>query len=359
MNQRMFELVEMLKSLPTGDNAQPFRFAADDSSLEITHLSDVAEHKFNQGNVASLLSLGMMVFVIKNFANSRNLQCSIQFASDFSKEDVWLQCSFKPSQIQLVSEDSDLLNYLEQRRTDRGFYKKEKVEFEQFNHIFQDKIKFKKSLSQDIYKLILGYETMMFHDMDAFRDIEAWVRYNKKEVESTKTGMSCPNMGLDPFNSILFKFFSKGFFLNYIIRPYFKFIMSFKVNILYRQSAGYGLCVTKDTSDAGVIAMGGEIIKAWLMFAKKGWTIQPISSPTLVSFIARNRNGKFLPDYLNNINFCRETFNHEFQTEGEVVWLFRFGKPMKGGEKHRTLRLNVGKLMYQKKMKPETARVSI
>lgn len=350
MNQKMLELVEMIKTIPTGDNAQPFRFSATENEFEVTHLHEIAEHRFNQSNVASLLSLGMIVAIIKNFASANNFDYSLRFAKNFHEEAVWLQCSFKPGHLSEAREDHELLQYLKARRTDRGPYKSIPFDFEKHNKLFQNKIVFNSKLSNDCYRLIHRFETMMFDDFPIFRDIEAWVRYSKSEVESTKTGMSGPNMLLDPLNKLFFKLFSKNTFLNLFLRPYFKIALFIRVNLLYRLSTGFGLCVLKDTSDAGIVDMGEQILKAWLLLTKEGCVLQPISSPSIVSFLVRNRKGQFLSDYAKVVNQCEELLNKNFGSQGEIIWLFRFGKPILPPE--RTIRMDTEKLVYQASEKP-------
>lgn len=348
MNHRIIELVEMLQTVPTGDNAQPFRFSVTENTLEVTHLNDVAHHNFNQAYVASLLSLGMMTFIIKNFAAKNKLSYKIQHSRDFNLDQKWLTCEFSPSASQESTGDEDLLNYLSKRRTDRRLYRKEAFNFDDFNKTFDGKIKFKDSLSSKSYGLISRFENMIFDDLETFKHIEAWVRYSKKEMESTHTGMSCANMGIDPVNSGLFRHYKHGTFVNHILNYWFKFIMILKVRVNYPRSIGFGLCTLTDTSNAGIIDMGEHILKAWLKLTKMGYTLQPISSPTLVSFLARNRNGKFISSYKDEAHACSETFTNEFGVKGEVIWLFRFGKPLSGAEKHRTLRLPLKKILTNK-----------
>lgn len=322
------ELVDMLRKIPTGDNAQPFRYALGQDSIEVIHFNNIARHKFNQGQVASLLSLGMIEFIIKNYSVKNNLNCNIEFANDFKNEDVWLRCHFSPAETVKSNGDEELLNYLSKRQTDRGFYYPKKADVSDIQEALKDSIYFKNNLSSDSYKMITKYETMIFDDLDAFRDIEKWIRYNKKDVDTTRTGMSRQNLKLDLLNSKLFRIFAKGSKLNKWLSFYFKSIIFIRTQTFVRSSAGYGLCVVKDNSDASVIQMGGHILKAWLMLTKKGFAFQPISSPSLISYLARNRSANFQKEYVDGTHKCVETFNTHFGSNGEIIWLFRFGKPV-------------------------------
>jgi hypothetical protein len=338
---QLLKLSELLRHIPTGDNAQPFRYAIHHDFIEVFHHKEIAKHVYNQSNVASLLSLGMIVFVIKTFAASQRLKVSMKFTERFLDEESWLTCHFSPSTEEVDTSDIHLLNFLELRKTDRGMYQGEDFDLSALKQTFKDQIYFKTDLTKNAFKMIKKFEGMMFDDINVFKDIEKWIRYTQKDVVKTRTGMSRQNLGLDYANALLFKIFRRNTFLNSVLKKYFKFVSSLKMGVVYRRSAGFGLCVLKDNSDPAIVEMGSNILKIWLMLTQKGYNLQPISAPSLTSFINRNRNGQFIPSYAKDTSKCCDTLNREFSSQGEIIWLFRFGRPVNTKMK-TTLRLKPG-----------------
>jgi hypothetical protein len=348
------ELINYLRFIPTGDNAQPFRYQADENSITVFHIDELAKHRFNQKNTASLLSLGMIKHVIDLFANKKGLVCSYSIPEHFSDHSPWLECHFTKPETQCkfrLQDKESPINYLFERYTDRGAYPSDTFDLRPLQEKYNGFIAFKSQLTPVAYKSISRFETMIFDDLQAFKDIEKWLRYSKDEILKTNTGMSLKNIGLDFLNGLLFKLFKSETIANAFLSPYFKFLTKIKVKVIYPKSSGFGLCYVKDSSNKEIIVMGEKIMNLWLDITAQGYTLQPISSPTLLTYIYRNREGEFDKNYDLDLNSANKIFNEEFKIDGEIIWMFRFGRATSAKINNRTMRLPIDQNLIIKEKK--------
>ncbi|MBC7464711.1 MAG: hypothetical protein H7256_01860 [Bdellovibrio sp.] len=336
-------LISLLRLIPTGDNAQQFRYKIVGDSLEVYHDSKIAEHRFNQSNVASLLSLGMIVEVAVTFAIENQFPAQLVYAQDFLKEDLWLTISFQSVAAAVdLKKNEHFLSLLKERKTFRGFFKKSQFDFSEMNRQFAGKAVFVKKLPKAAFGLMLKMENMIFDDYEAFKHIEKWFRYSNQALHETKTGMSLANLNIDAFNGLLLKAIRRSYFLSVILRPYFKALNFFKVNALYRQSVGFGIITVDQTDDAGVIAAGRTLLKVWLKLTDLKMAMQPISSASLLPFEYVYRKANFLEKYESLLSAANEILRQSFRYDQvHGIWLFRFGVPDKtvNNKNQRSLRL--------------------
>jgi hypothetical protein len=333
------ELIDYLSLIPTGDNSQMFRYRIQDEKLIVLHLKELSKHTFNQSQIASLLSFGSIIHVIKLFCDKYNLEANFHFAKDFSNENTWLTCTFKGNIENALPLKENNLKYLHDRYTDRGIYQKNSSLNQYLESQYKSsQISFSKNISSAIKQKIYFFECMMFDDLKVFKDIEKWFRYSKNEVDESKTGMSLKNVGLDPVNGLIFKLFKKNTFLNFFLRPYLKFLIFLKVYGIYFFSSGFAVCYMEKDDDQSVIQMGEKIMELWLDLTKHGHTLQPITAPVLLPFLYKKRRGLFLKKYSDQFEETSRLFKQEFHISGEPIWMFRFGPATKALKNNRSLK---------------------
>lgn len=345
-------LLTLLRLAPTGDNSQQFRYKVQDDSLLIYHEALIAQHRFNQSQVASLLSLGMIVEIITTVANQNAAQVNFEYSKNFKQDHLWLKASFQEKNKLSISTEQNqrYLSLLQQRQTFRGFFKKANFDFEKFNKIFANRVTFCKMLSPNLKSLILKMENMIFDDYEAFTDIEKWFRYSEKSVVQTKTGMSLTNLNIDPLNGLLLKIVRKFHLVSILLRPYFKALNFLKVNVIYESSVGFGVVTMNGTDDQAIIQAGRTVLEVWLRLTELGMVLQPISSASLLPFEFVHRQAHFLKKYELALAGADQIIKNNFNyTNGPGIWLFRFGIPDKSVNKknQRSLRLDVDQLLLK------------
>ncbi len=344
-------LIKLFRLIPTGDNAQQFRYGMGSNEIMVFHYTEIARHKFNQSNIASLISLGMIVSIAETYSQINGVKINLEYAEKFEKNELWLKISLDAGSETQTNFKTNL-NYqslLEQRMTYRGFFKKTQFDFARESI---GKVILKEKLSKKMLKTIYRMETMIFDDHEALADIEKWFRYTDKTVIESKTGMSLRNLNVDIFNALLVKLSLHSKIANLILRPYFKIATYLKIHFLYTQACGFGLVYLAGHDDHSIINSGKEILKIWLRLTELGMAIQPMSSASMLPFSQKYRNDKFIKSYQKDIDDTYQILKDEFNLSEENlsgIWLFRFGVPSEKtfGKNQRTLRLDAKFLLQR------------
>lgn len=323
-------LISLLRLIPTGDNSQQFRYKIDGDALQVFHDSEIAAHLFNQSNVASLLSLGMIVEVIETYSKDTQSTVQLTYATDFLKTDLWLTASFKNTNVFAANSEKieSYRSLLKERKTFRGFFEKKSFDFERMNKEFSGNAIFIEKLPKPAYDLIFQTESMIFDDYEAFKNIEKWFRYSDEAIVTTKTGMSLTNLNVDFVNGFFLKVIRRLQFFSVILRPYFKVLNFLKINVLYRKSVGFGIVVMNKTDNQAVVEAGRVLFQVWLKITEQKMAIQPISSASLLPFEYIYRQAHFLKKYEPILAGANKILQDSFKyNQGHGVWLFRFGVP--------------------------------
>ena len=199
MNTDFIQIASYASKAPSGHNTQPWKFHIADSAITIVPNLEVALPVVDGNNRELFISLGCAV---------ENLCIA---ASHFGYKTQLAECSVKEIIIELAKSDfitEDILfHQIEKRQTNRSVYNGNRISngvLEQLQSI-QKKgtIQFYfseigTSLASTITDYIMKGNEIQMKDVTFRNELLSWMRFNKRQVESTHDGLSYLVFGNPP-----------------------------------------------------------------------------------------------------------------------------------------------------------------
>lgn len=319
------KVVLAVRMTPTGDNSQPFTIDWNTDHAIIHHNDELARHRLNVNNIASMISLGCLLENVRVAALSEGM------GIDYTLDKTNPLSSFKITFHKLNHSASDLLKAIELRCSDRrnfsgGYTPELAKELSNVSVNYQAQLKIFQKLPDKIYKFALKCDSIFWEDTRIFFDTVSWVRFSKEEALRTKDGLTAANLGLNPITKFFFWLTTR----NTVTQKIFK-ILGLKAQgkvILKNQlnsAAGVVFFYPPERSLLGLVETGKLAQRVWLELTQRDYAAQPFTLPTLLPFANHTNLGNkdFDPEITELLNTGAQLMNDELNLP---AWGLRFGK---------------------------------
>lgn len=327
----------------SGDNCQPFEFRWQGTELQIYHRQDLAEHKLNFKNWASLISLGSIIANLQVFAHLENLKLEWQFfESNFVGSGLWTNLKFTAeasasSQLPgalLQLDKEKLMSCLLQRKTVRDPLATLSEDLEQkinrdAQEFFTHAIWIENKKIRQMLPTFLQIDSLFFLDKEIFEPTMSWVRFSKKTYYQLRDGLYRKDMGLRLSEQLVTFLMGKFpyFFARLLRLGFFK--AALRVNkAQYQNCHGVYFISAASMTNLDIIMVGRQATLFFVYLWSLGVASQPCS--LLALFARDNWHGKPQRYFLENkttqnmLNFLRDN-----NMPGEPLWAFRIGQVKK------------------------------
>ena len=336
------KLFEALRTTPSGDNCQPWRFVRKQNGIGIVHDEIRAAHAFNVGHAASRLSLGCALELLNIAAAKQG------FAIDFKVDGVGAHVTFKPAGSNPVG---CLEDEIHKRATDRRNYRGGSFADPVFSDIRADgadfptsQVAFCSEFSPPLLEYMGLCEKLVWSRENTMLDLLRWIRFSEAEAQTTLDGMRWRNLGVNYLDSrsLLFlrTFPQVGAF------GVAKIIGSLAGQIVKRQlrsSAGIVLFAAPLDSLDNMVEVGRWALRMWLRLSRQGYGVQPLTVMSLFCFLENaslfppnHFDSKFHLAFRTALPLLRESFS--LTSNVVPAWAFRVGRSTPVPANMRTFR---------------------
>ncbi|MCA9459761.1 MAG: hypothetical protein KC550_04400, partial [Nanoarchaeota archaeon] len=344
------KIIKCAIQAPSGDNLQPWiikpksNFNSFDLSLE-TEKDDF----FDVDNTASFISTGTFLENLKIAALEEGFKTEIKFIDNDINSLNIAEIKFEKTEINKKNNKNELYKYIFKRATIRGNYSKKNLEkefFKEIEEVFKNEKNCKISFFQKnkkLQKILFKADLIRLITKKAQETLYHNVRWNKKEVEKTRTGLDYRTLGIPAFPKLTLKLLSSW--------PFEKFIYYTKLNYLIADGAinkplnnseGIGILSINNYSKLDFIKAGMKLENIWLHLSKYDAYLQPFATITFFIRIIEKKNGDgFNEKQIEKLKKLKNELIEETKLpkNEELVMIFRYGKAEK--PKIRTIRKNV------------------
>lgn len=204
MNTDFIEIARYASKAPSGHNTQPWKFRIIGDAITVVPCLDVALPIVDNDNRELYISLGCAL---------ENLCIA---ASHFGYEAQVAACNAENITVKLISKqdtpEDRLFHQIEKRQTNRSIYNSDKVSDEtlkqlQSIHKEADIELYFTEIGTPIANVLTRYimkgNEIQMNDKAFKNELLSWMRFNKKQIETTQSGLSYRVFGNPPLPGIL------------------------------------------------------------------------------------------------------------------------------------------------------------
>ncbi|MDD4272877.1 MAG: ThiF family adenylyltransferase [Desulfobacter postgatei] len=335
---------------PSGDNAQPWRFAKSDNRIDL-YLDRAADDSFfNVNQRASIISCGAVIENMKVAATRFGLAANLSYGQDGKTAQMDL------SQTDTIERDP-LARYIWKRKTNRKLFDTEKVDQGLLDelrnsirgipgtdiHFITDRLQLKK-----LARLVGKADRIRTERRDLHEHLFKMIRFSMDETLKKRDGFYIKNLEAGMHGEAFLRTTRSWPVMNVANKLGFGKIIAKTAYDAIINSSGAGLVVTHGFQEENFLNGGRALERVWLTLIRYGFELQPMTAVTL--FFLRNqlegdtafdrRHRELLHDVRNEYEYIFSGCN--FKQEGQVM-LFRFGKAPE--IKYPTLRKQMSDLL--------------
>lgn len=334
-------LVDAARTVPSGDNCQPWTFRTDGSHFHATYNDELGRHALNAGNTASYLSLGCLIEILHVAAAAQG------FAPQIERNGLSFVAQFKGE----AAPHGQLATQIPRRAVDRRNYLGGSFTDDVFREIKNDcshakstSVGFGAQFSKEAVEYFGLCEELVWSDPLTTRDLLHWVRFNQREIESTRDGMPWRSLGINYMDSRVLKLIQTLPALRYVgATTSAGMIAKHVLKQQLRSSAGIIMFATRDREPAALIEVGRLVLRAWLRLTERDYALQPLTVVSMYPFLVHYKiktefpmTARFETAFKAAPNLLRATFG--YPADAVPVWGFRVGKSTPLPSQLRTLR---------------------
>ncbi|MFO8033321.1 MAG: ThiF family adenylyltransferase [Desulfohalobiaceae bacterium] len=184
---------------PSGDNAQPWKFAVQDNQIRL-YLDREADHSFfNAQQLASIISCGSVLENLRVAASAFGLEMRQELLPLGADQDLMAKASFLPDGVL----PDPLLSALWQRCTNRKPYKKERLESKHMDRLKQAVASVPgcelhiMNTDQELKKLadlVYQADRIRTEHQDLHEHLMQMIRFNEQQMYSRRDGLPLKNL---------------------------------------------------------------------------------------------------------------------------------------------------------------------
>ncbi|MCA9495574.1 MAG: hypothetical protein KC589_01415 [Nanoarchaeota archaeon] len=340
------KIIKCAIQAPSGDNLQPW-IIKPDKDFNSFNLSIKSEEDdfFDVDNTASFLSTGTFLKNLEIAAIEEGFEIKIKYHDNDMKSLNIGKIHFEKS----TKKKDELYKYIFKRATLRTNYLKENLETEFFKEIEEI---FKEEKSSKIYffkrnkklqKIIFKADLIRLFTKKAHITLFKNIRWSKKEVEETKTGLDYRTLGIPAFPKLTLKMLSSWAFENFIHYTKLNYlVVDGAINKPLNNSEGIGILTINNYSKLEFINSGIKLQNIWLKLTKYKSYLQPFASITFFIRTIEKKDGVgFSKKQIEELKLLKNELIKETKIpeNEELTMIFRYGKAQE--PKIRTIRKNV------------------
>lgn len=340
-------IVASALTAPSGDNCQPWTFLWNQSELAIGHQGDRARHMLNRKNHASLLSLGCVLELIRIAASHEKAGAVVDLGDfDDSHGYPWATVRFRES----ARAPDALAPFIGTRVTDRRIYHGGSLALPVLQKLHEAASRTGHAgmhvidtYPADLVDYLLKCEEFVWDHPLAMTDFLAWLRMDKREVESTRDGLPWRNLGVNFAESRMLGLLrSRPGMVGLFKMTGFKHLLRSVARRQLRSNAGV-ICFSVSGTDPSLLVEAGSLaLRAWLILAQHGFGVQPLTIPSLSVFdlemhaLPSSTRPEYVDLFANGGEIMRSAFS--LPVDARPVWAMRTGISPDFPAGHRTLR---------------------
>ncbi len=290
----MIERKDLLKIInsgilaPSGDNCQPWQIYFDGEKLSLKNLAYKDTSLYNVKNITSYIALGAMIENMTIMAKSLGYEVSVKLFPEGENSSIVAILSFTKGQ--KISDS--LLAFINKRCVNRKKFKPMQLEHHARESLFKATSEFegaelymveddeKKKL---LAKILSVNDRILFENKNLHDFLFKHLRWSKKEVESSKDGISIESLELGALQSRMFRLLSSWNLVNFL--NFFGF-SRFVPNQSYKLCRGSSALCTLIMTGKGwfdSFVDGGRVFqRIWLTATSLGLALHPMTGVTFL-----------------------------------------------------------------------------
>jgi hypothetical protein len=349
-------ILELAMTAPSVDNAQPFYFQWNKDQLLICRDQVRDRKRGNAGDYISMVGLGCLAECTAIAASGERILADIDFRyeSQHTDDSPWLIVSFRSD----LGKPDELLPGLRLRCSDRRTYQGGDLSDPIFKRVAGDAntfqgchLYFKNPSDPKLMDYLLRCEEFLWKDKYILPEMLSWLRWNNKEVQSTRDGMPWQSMAVNFITSRLMRLVAKSERFRQFARRSGGPLRAQQKTLReqFLSSAALGCITVQDGQPETMYRLGRLFLRIWVRLNLSGYGLQVMANPSMHVF--QHIVGILPEDYPTESKYLfaegEEILAEVFElNDGEIpAWMFRTGKNSPLPEKMRTLRLPLSRVV--------------
>ncbi len=279
---------------PSGDNCQPWQVLFYGGRLYLKNIETRDRSLYNAKNIASFIAFGAMIENMDIAAKSLGYDMSVTLFPDGENAQIVAVLDFSNSKVI----NDPLLHFINKRCVNRKKYKPKKIGSDTKQMLLNTASDFENAefyLIEDddrkrkMAEIISNNDRILFENKNLHTFLFDHLRWSRKEVESSRDGMSIESLELGNVQSKMFKMLSSWNLVRFLNIFGFSRLVPLQSYFLCRGSSALCVLIMKGKEDE-IFIIGGRLFqRIWLTAASLGLSIQPMTGVTLL--IQRLRMG--------------------------------------------------------------------
>lgn len=354
MNQDLIKkIIEYGIQAPSGDNSQPWKFVITrDNKIFLYNIADKDNPILNVHEGGSMISHGAVILNIEIAADSFGYKTIVSYFPDASLKDLVAVLYFIENNKQNNLYNSNLLEAIKKRCTNRHHYKKElkediKNELDQISKITDLKIKlFYNQEDKDFLASCISIsEEIILQTKDLHELLFADVAWTKKEESIKRHGLYVKTLEFNPVQLFVFWLCRKWNNISFLNRKIgFAKIVGNQNALIYKSSGVIGLILIPNTDKINYVKAGELLQYIWLKSTNLGLGFQPVTGLFFLNERIKifgndpmtEENSKKVSDTYNNLKKYTKTNESDI-----VVTSFRIGQSKNSSGRSSRLKPNI------------------
>ncbi len=317
---------------PSGENAQPWKFAIKDNSIHVYNLPGKAHTAYNYKEKTSFFTHGTLLEIISISASHYGYRVETKLFPDTNNPNFVAIVTLEKADIQ----EDELYPYIHSRCTNRNEYtgvsitKEEETELlsslQQYRALGSCSFITDKKTIALLAKKITVNERTVFENKSIHNFFYHHILWNKKDQE-TRSGFYVKTLETSSFKIFMMKLLKNWQFFNILnMMFHVSTIISKLYEAKYARSGSFGLVTVPGTTNVDHINAGRITERVWLTATKLGLALQPCTGFLYCKeAIESNKNNGFSKRHTEMIKDAYISVAKIFNTEDTMLMLFRIG----------------------------------
>jgi molybdopterin/thiamine biosynthesis adenylyltransferase len=338
---------EMMKFLlkagiqaPSGDNAQPWKFATSKNRILIFLDKQADQSFFNINQIASIISCGAVVENIKIAASNFGIETEVNYMPDENSDNLMAKLELSFVDDLQENQKDNLLNFIWKRKTNRKFYNKSSVSSvvlseakQSISSLSETSLYFvtEKEKLKQLASLIYKVDQIRTQNRSLHEHLNKMIRFTDQEAQIKQDGFPLKNLEAGIAGELFFKATKPWYIMNALNKTGISKIVALHSYKGIVNSSGVAL-VTVDGLDNESFLNGGRALeRIWLNLTRQGFSVQPMTAITLfwLRWLLKGKN-EFSGSQQRLLAGVWKDFQEMFAdvnfNETGPVMLFRFGQ---------------------------------
>ncbi len=335
---------------PSADNCQPFWFKSE-ANLLLIHVSYERARAFlDYDNIMSWLALGCLLTNIRIMAQSLGFDFDAQLFPEAEKKLVAILRLKKAPVFK-----SPLLPYLEKRCSNRRkamkFVMPDKDVHALFESIADNEHVQMNLLRKKKEVKLLAKQTSRFYPLllehrDVHEGIYRWMRWNQKDIESTKDGFNIQALEFTKVVQILLRMSKDWGFSRFLTVFKLTKMVGYLIKRRYKRSSAFALLSITENKPEAYVKAGQELERVWLEASRLGYSIHPSIGVISLALRVRLGNGEGMtPSQIKLFESLESKISNVFPAFSERLPVFLLRLSKTGLPSTQTLRLPVSEVL--------------